>query len=119
MASWAVMLALSGFQYDGVDHYMAFSPRIFKEDFNTFWSTGSGWGSFSIKGKEVRLKIAYGELKLGSLGLGKDLDLWSIKQCRINEKSGLVKYRPGPSINKVEFGEVVFLHRSDELILTF
>jgi uncharacterized protein (DUF608 family) len=119
MASWAVMLALSGFQYDGVDHYMAFSPRIFKEDFNTFWSTGSGWGSFSIKGKEVRLKIAYGELKLGSLGLGKDLDLWSIKQCRINEKSCLVKYRPGPSFNKVEFGEVVFLHRSDELILTF
>lgn len=119
MASWAVMLALSGFQYDGVDHYLAFSPRIFQEDFNTFWSTGSGWGSFSIKGKEVRLKIAYGKLKLGSLGLGKELGFRSIKQCRINEKSCLVKYRKGPFFNKVEFREIVSLHRGDELILIF
>jgi hypothetical protein len=34
MSSWAVLLALSGFQYDGVERSMAFAPRIQPEAFS-------------------------------------------------------------------------------------
>jgi len=36
MASWAVMLALSGFHYHGVNQAMSFSPKINPENFYTF-----------------------------------------------------------------------------------
>ena len=44
MSSWAVLLALSGFEYDGIEHQMGFTPRVQPDDFRTFWSCGSGWG---------------------------------------------------------------------------
>ena len=36
MSSWAVMLALSGFDYDGVERSISFAPRVNKENFKTY-----------------------------------------------------------------------------------
>ena len=46
MASWGLLLALSGFQYDMDEGKMGFSPRIAEDDFKTFWSTGQAWGTY-------------------------------------------------------------------------
>ena len=46
MASWAVLLALSGYDYDGVENELTFAPAIDPDDFQCFWSTGSAWGTF-------------------------------------------------------------------------
>jgi hypothetical protein len=46
MASWAVLVALSGFQCDMVRKELRFSPRINCENFSTFWSTGTAWGIY-------------------------------------------------------------------------
>lgn len=70
MASWSVLLALSGFEYDGVEKTMSFSPQINREDFSTFWSTGSAWGNLVIRNKVVILKVIYGDLPLSQFGLG-------------------------------------------------
>jgi non-lysosomal glucosylceramidase len=69
MSSWGLLLALSGFSYSGVDMTLGFAPRMYPEDFRTFWSTGSGWGEYfqkvkDEKGVEVGLTIAAGETKL-------------------------------------------------------
>jgi non-lysosomal glucosylceramidase len=45
-ASWAVLLALSGFKYDMVEGWISFTPVIRKDDFSTFWSTGKAWGVY-------------------------------------------------------------------------
>ena len=69
MSSWALLLALSGFQYDGVNRKISFSPKINQENFSTFWSTGSGWGNCTLNLNEATLKVAGGELILKEIAL--------------------------------------------------
>jgi len=67
MASWAVLLALSGFRYDMVEGKIGFDPKISGDDFSTFWSTGSAWGVYRQKknpgtGKlDTELEVLYGD----------------------------------------------------------
>jgi uncharacterized protein (DUF608 family) len=46
MASYAVLLALSGFRYSAPDQTIGFDPRINAGDSNCFWAVGSGWGTY-------------------------------------------------------------------------
>jgi hypothetical protein len=73
MSSWAVLLALTGFQCDGVSHRLEFAPRVSSDDFRTFWSTGTGWGIYRDRIKDGRRAIEV-QMKYGSLSL-KDLVL--------------------------------------------
>ncbi len=49
MASWAVLLALSGFHCDMAKHTMSFEPRLETSEtsFTCFWSTAKGWGTYT------------------------------------------------------------------------
>ena len=44
-----MILALSGFSYDMIEGRIDFEPRINMEDFKTFWSTGTAWGTYQQK----------------------------------------------------------------------
>ncbi len=76
MASWSVLLALSGFEYDGVKKHIGFAPRINPENFRSFFSTGSAWGRFrqtlSSKGNVARMEVLFGEETLKSFSLALD-----------------------------------------------
>ncbi|HHV97199.1 MAG TPA: hypothetical protein GXX37_12145 [Clostridiaceae bacterium] len=68
MASWSVLLALSGFKYDMVKGTMSFAPAINQDNFRTFWSTGRAWGIYrQIKDQEGKIhseiEILYGSLE--------------------------------------------------------
>jgi len=64
MASWAAVLALTGFHYSGVAGTMTFAPH----EGTHFWSTGGAWGTCKLtKGEEgwqADLKILGGSLEL-------------------------------------------------------
>ncbi len=64
MASWAAMLALTGFHYSGVERTMTFAA----ERGTFFWSNGYAWGTCSLedaeKGMRVQLSVLHGELAL-------------------------------------------------------
>jgi len=64
MASWAAVLALTGFHYSGVDQSMTFTPQ----DGTFFWSNGYAWGTCHMKVDdergEVRLSVLHGDLAL-------------------------------------------------------
>ncbi|MEM2756080.1 MAG: GH116 family glycosyl-hydrolase [Candidatus Bathyarchaeia archaeon] len=65
MASYALLLALSGFEYDSVRGYIAFNPRINENGrFRCFWSLGCGWGIFELNTSQVLIQVKYGQLKL-------------------------------------------------------
>lgn len=49
MASWSSVVALSGFYYEGDRAHFATLPPVAQEDFHCFWSTGIGWGSYSLR----------------------------------------------------------------------
>ncbi len=73
MASWGVLLALSGFDYHGPKGYLAFNPRITPEDFRCAFTTAEGWGTFEQKdtgnGREWKIDLKHGQLKLVTLQL--------------------------------------------------
>jgi len=64
MASWAAVLALTGFRYSGVDKSMTLAPN----DGTHFWSNGYAWGTCTLKrsGKrmDVTLSVLHGDLTL-------------------------------------------------------
>ncbi len=68
MASWAAVLALTGFQYDAGSGAMAL--RLDAGAAPTFWSTGNAWGTASLDHGEVTLTVRGGELRLGSVAIG-------------------------------------------------
>ncbi len=57
MSSWSAILALSGFDYHAGHQSLAIAPRWKRADFRCFWSTGSGWGTFSRKQDGKRISI--------------------------------------------------------------
>jgi len=69
MASWAAVLALTGFRYSGVERSMTFAPN----EGRFFWSNGSAWGTCSVKkeGQKSRaeLRVLDGQLELKSFRL--------------------------------------------------
>ena len=71
MASWAAVLALSGFHYSGVQQQIDFAATPAASQ--VFWSNGYAWGMFSQtpqnEGVEVELKVLHGSLTLQELTL--------------------------------------------------
>ena len=67
MSSWSLILALSGFRYDGARAALIAAPPMFDSAFQSFWSTGTGWGTFSIhrrsRGTVFVAKVLAGKLK--------------------------------------------------------
>ena len=58
MASWASIIALSDFQYSGVEHRMQFTNK----PGNYFWSNGYSWGTCTVADDAVTLEVLKGSL---------------------------------------------------------
>lgn len=78
MASWSVLLALSGFEYDGVEQSIGFTPRINPGDFRTFWSGGTAWGGYQQAAESATLTVTYGALTLRTFTPGGNADVEGI-----------------------------------------
>ncbi len=69
MASWAAVIALSGFHYSGVTKRMTFSAK----DGQFFWSNGYSWGKCTIQSEvdsfQIELNVKKGALNLETFEL--------------------------------------------------
>jgi hypothetical protein len=69
MASWAAVLAWTGFQWSGVTGTMRFAAR----EGRWFWSNGEAWGTCELRrmeeGVQVTLKVLHGSLALRELNV--------------------------------------------------
>ncbi len=68
MSAWSSVVAWSGFHYHAADKALTLSPKTSAPSFTSFWSTGAGWGVFSVvpENGRTRAKITVTE---GSLPL--------------------------------------------------
>lgn len=68
MSSYALLHAVAGFDHDAGRQRLAIAPRIHRDDFIVFFTTGTGWGTVSLarEGAKARLKI---EAKYGAITL--------------------------------------------------
>jgi len=118
MASWSLLLALSGFQYDGLQHTMAFAPKINQNDFYTFWSCASGWGGFAVNKNSFRLSTDYGQLTLNEFSL-EDYDVNKVKSILLNNKSINAKIITDDKKLTLRFRKSVTLLPGDVLTASF
>jgi uncharacterized protein (DUF608 family) len=70
LSSWALMLALSGYEYHGPRGRLRFAPKVAQEDFRCLFTAGTAWGSVSIRGTRASLAVRGGQLRLRSLEIG-------------------------------------------------
>lgn len=73
MASWGMLLALSGFEYDGPAGRLGFAPRTTPEDFRCAFTAAEGWGTLE-QTREAGVQrnaviVRWGRLRLTSLDL--------------------------------------------------
>lgn len=77
LASWSVLMALSGFRYSAVDQRMAFAPAIDSRDFRCFFAAGPAWGVYSQNvensSQAARLEVLHAELPLQYLSLRNEM----------------------------------------------
>ncbi len=74
MASWTSFVALSGFHYDGAEASVTALPRVSDRNFRCFWSTATGWGTFSYRpvagnGTRFAIQVLAGKLRCGSCSI--------------------------------------------------
>ena len=76
LASWSVLLALSGYRYSAKEQRMSFAPLLNADNFRCFFAAGSGWGAYSQRAQgaslAVRLEVHHGEVPLRFLKLRND-----------------------------------------------
>ncbi|MGI6368875.1 MAG: GH116 family glycosyl-hydrolase [Anaerolineae bacterium] len=73
MASWSLLTGLSGYSFDLGAGVLGFAPRLWAEDYATFWSADGVWGQYSQRlGKSLRvaLRVEHGSVTLKGLDLG-------------------------------------------------
>ena len=71
MASWSAIIALSDFQYSGVDKSM----KITDHPGNYFWSNGYAWGTIQVTENDVTIEVINGSLRLKSLIVGNNKEI--------------------------------------------
>lgn len=76
LASWSVLLALSGYRYSATDQLLSFAPVLNQEDFRCFFVAGTGWGEYSQRIQNaslaIRLEVHHGQVPLRKLKLKND-----------------------------------------------
>lgn len=102
LASWSLLLALSGFECDLTMGFLAFKPALDTRPFRCFWSTGTGWGSIQYTTDDVTLHCLYGSQSIKSWCIGgfsanavrapQDSDAVSIVESATN--STLIQFEP-------------------------
>jgi hypothetical protein len=71
LASWGLLLAYTGFDYDASRRSIGFTPVVGAADLSSFFSTGSGWGVFRQDARSVELDLRGGTLELSELRLAR------------------------------------------------
>ncbi len=122
MASWAGVLALSGFHYHGALRSVIAQPRVHPEKFSSFWSTGTGWGTFSQTLSAARfvfaVEVAEGELAVRSLKLAAPRGAQHASVAKLGART-LAHHleRQGNNVT-LELAEEVVLKKRDKLTVS-
>ena len=82
MASYALLNAFSGFEFNLVEKTIGFHPiQLGHGQFNCFWSLDPGWGSVIFSTQGIELRVLYGSIELKSMSLPAELALQIRQAC--------------------------------------
>jgi len=121
MSAWSGILALSGFHYHGARKAVTALPMVQTANFTSFWSTGTGWGTYSQSTREGRsvfsLSVLHGKLPCGSVELAGAATAGAKSTARLGAKAVQHQIqRAGKHLTFV-LTEAVELAEGDRLVL--
>jgi len=67
MSSFALLIALSGFRYSAATRTLTVAPAIDTKHFRCFFSTATGWGTLSLRGNRLEVRLQEGKLTVDTL----------------------------------------------------
>jgi uncharacterized protein (DUF608 family) len=117
MSSWSSVVALSGFHYEGDRARVIARPQLPLDNFQCFWGTGTGWGTYSLKRSaagEVRftIQVLAGTLPCGSCTLAAS---GSRASAHSGKKTLNTRVENSNGQTTVSFAEPVQLREADQL----
>ncbi|HEX5482462.1 MAG TPA: GH116 family glycosyl-hydrolase [Terriglobia bacterium] len=120
MASWAGLLALSGFCYHGGSKSVEAKPRVNQDRFFSFWSTASGWGSFEQQLQKGRfaLSVAHGHLACQSVALAPQKNTSSSSAAKLGTRTLPHQIRFDGSEATFTFPQAIDINAGETLVLT-
>jgi len=69
MASYGLLVALSGFVFDKSQGMLGFRPRISPDNFSSLWALDSAWGTYTQTSAGAEIACLFGEITLKQLVL--------------------------------------------------
>ena len=118
LASYGLILALSGFQYDGAEKRIRFSPCVNREDFRCFFSVEGAWGVYRQERNEqekweISIDVHQGQLELREFipGTGKE---YKNVECLISDKKIEAKQRG----ETIRFSDIVKIKAGTSLLIS-
>ena len=123
MASWAGLLALSGFRYYGAEKSLEAKLRVNSGRFSSFWSTPTGWGTFSQTtqrgGTQFALSVLYGELACQSVALNaKTGESAATSTAKLGMRELRHQLRRNGGEVRIAFPDPIVLKEGDRLLIT-
>lgn len=113
LASYGLLLAMSGFTFDLAQKQIGFSPLQPREGkFQAFWSLGSGWGMYRQSPNQVELEVLYGELEIRRLRLP-FLKEDEIESAAVDGKPAAFRQQSG----EITFNDTAILRKDSRLVL--
>lgn len=112
MASYSLLLAVSGFTFDMVKRVVGFNPILQNGSFECFWCVHSAWGTFVCKNNKVRISVEYGELNIAMLYLGFVKAIENVEQ---NHKIVNFTYND----RMIQFASEVIISNNSPLFITY
>lgn len=126
MASYSLLLALSGFHYSAVERTLGFSPRMNREEFNCFFAAGSAWGRFTQQQSsgrvDVHLGVLHGAIVLKRMFAGSAADLATAQSATVYMPDGKrveCKVLTGTNTVGAEFSQELHIREGETLRVSF
>jgi uncharacterized protein (DUF608 family) len=88
MSAWSSVVAWSGFEYHAAQRSLALRPRSVAQPFRSFWSSGTGWGVFTVAQGRAEVEVQEGTLPVRSLRLSKPIAAVRFGGTTVTHKSG-------------------------------
>jgi hypothetical protein len=95
LASYGLLVALSGFQYDRNAGMLGFCPKYSSTSFQAFWALGDVWGSFRQDEEEAVITVMHGTFTLKELRLNRTYAPITLPLTLKTGDSLTVKFNPG------------------------
>jgi non-lysosomal glucosylceramidase len=120
MSSWSLLLALSGYHYDGPKCTLGFAPRYKPNDFKSFFCSPESWGSFSqrLEGKAqlVRIGVNWGTVRVKTLRLATaNQSKTASVAVSVNGQHRPADFQENNGTVEIGFGELLVVREREEL----